>query len=207
MTVDRRTLILTGLCGLALPAAAAPTAGQRLARAARAQVGVTREYDSAYRKLAYPGGDAPRVTGVCADVIVRAARDALGLDLQSLVHRDMARAFDAYPSARRWGLKRPDANIDHRRVLNLEVFFRRAGAQLWRTEDYRIGSSFPVELRPGDILSWALIHQAPHIGMVVEGGALPRIVHNIGGGAKEEPLAFMWPHRARAAFRWPALRS
>jgi uncharacterized protein YijF (DUF1287 family) len=41
---------------------------------------------------------------------------AVGVDLQQSVHEDMARAFEAYPRA--WGLSRPDANIDHRRVPN-----------------------------------------------------------------------------------------
>jgi len=80
---------------------------------ARRQIGVTRGYDGAYRKLAYPDGDAPMNTGVCADVVVRAARVAWGVDLQQLVHEDMASNFKAYPG--RWGLTKPDANIDHRR--------------------------------------------------------------------------------------------
>ena len=52
-------------------------------------------------------------TGVCSDVVVRAFR-WLGIDLQKRVHEDMETAFDQYP--RKWGLKRPDSNIDHRRV-------------------------------------------------------------------------------------------
>jgi uncharacterized protein len=70
--------------------------------AARAQVGVTTIYDPAYVALAFPGGDVPRERGVCTDVIVRAYRDGLGLDLQALVNADMRAAFSAYP--RTWGL-------------------------------------------------------------------------------------------------------
>src|SRR5687767_5130822 len=125
--IGRRSLIAGGLSALAAPALA-ETPPQRLARSAKAQLGVTRHYDPAYVRLAYPGGDVPRATGVCADVVVRAARDGLGLDLQKLVHEDMARAFPAYPSKRAWGLQRPDASIDHRRVLNLEVYWRRQAA-------------------------------------------------------------------------------
>jgi uncharacterized protein YijF (DUF1287 family) len=47
------------------------------------------------------------------------------MDLQKLVHEDMKRAFRAYPQ--NWGLRRPDRNIDHRRVPNLQVFFTRHG--------------------------------------------------------------------------------
>src|SRR5579862_7596818 len=83
--------------------------------AARSQIGVTVSYDPAYRKLAYPGGDVPKETGVCSDVVVRALR-AQSIDLQKEVHEDMAAHFDAYP--KNWDLKKPDANIDHRRVPN-----------------------------------------------------------------------------------------
>jgi uncharacterized protein YijF (DUF1287 family) len=199
--LDRRHLLVLAASALAAPALAAPGAGERLAKAARAQVGVTTHYNGSYRKLAYPGGDPPRDTGVCADVIVRASRDGLGLDLQQLVHEDMARDFAAYPQA--WKLKAPDANIDHRRVLNLEVFFRRAGAELWRAKGYTPGFAFPGKLQPGDILTWGLLGQGAHVGMVVEAGAHPRIVQNINSGAEEIPLLFMWPHGARARFRWP----
>src|SRR6185369_5907656 len=82
----------------------------------------TVEYDPAYTKLAYPNGDVPISRGVCADVIVRSFRSA-GVDLQKEVHEDMTRHFASYPS--RWGARRPDSNIDHRRVPNLMKLFDR----------------------------------------------------------------------------------
>ena len=69
----------------------------------------------------------PRERGVCTDVIVRAYRDGLAVDLQVLVHEDMRRAFSAYPPL--WGLKKTDRNIDHRRVPNLMRWFERQGWQ------------------------------------------------------------------------------
>ena len=99
-----------------------------LIAAARGQIGVTRAYDPGYSRIAYPGGDVPRERGVCTDVVIRAYRDAFGIDLQRAVHEDMAAHFAAYP--RHWGLQRPDRNIDHRRVPNLERFWQRAGADL-----------------------------------------------------------------------------
>jgi uncharacterized protein YijF (DUF1287 family) len=66
-------------------------------RAARGQIGVTVSYDPAYVGLSYPGGDLPREKGVCTDVVIRALRDALDMDLQKLVHEDMKRSFSAYP--------------------------------------------------------------------------------------------------------------
>jgi len=100
---------------LSAPPAWAQT-GARIASAARGQVGVTTIYDPAYVQLRYPNGDLPMVRGVCADVIVRAFR-GIGVDLQAELHNDMARNFAAYP--KKWGLRRPDSNIDHRRVPNL----------------------------------------------------------------------------------------
>lgn len=69
---------------------------QKVIVGAKAQVGVTRGYDPAYRRMTYPNGDVPLTTGVCTDVIIRAYRHA-GVDLQVLVHKDMKSHFRAYP--------------------------------------------------------------------------------------------------------------
>jgi uncharacterized protein len=140
----QRRSFLVGLSAMCLApglrALVASDSGRRLAQAARAQVGVTLGYDPRYTHVSYPGGDVPRSTGVCADVIVRAARDAFGLDLQKLVHEDMHRAFDAYPARRTWGSREPDTNIDHHRVLNLETYWHRAGTQIWFANGLSDGS-------------------------------------------------------------------
>ena len=198
-----RRSLLGGLLAACAPPAAAGTPGVRLARAAQAQVGVTRGYDPAYVRLAYPGGDVPRATGVCADVVIRAARDGLGLDLQALVHDDMRRAFAAYPSQRVWALTATDSNIDHRRVLNLETYWRRQGAELWRAPPRTAGHAFPQGLAPGDILTWQILGSGPHVGVVSETGRLTQVVHNIGWGAQQVPLLTFLPHRAVAWHRWP----
>ncbi|HEY3812395.1 MAG TPA: DUF1287 domain-containing protein [Caulobacteraceae bacterium] len=200
----RRDLLAVLPALFATPALAAPSAGERLAAAARAQTRITRGYDPVYRRIAYPNGDVPRTTGVCCDVIVRAARDGLGLDLQKLVHEDMARAFAAYPSRRVWGLGAPDPNIDHRRVLNLETYFTRQGARLWQADGFVLGSAFPGKLMPGDVVSWRLLPaNQTHIGMVVQGPGDVRVVHNIGGGAQEVGLVQMSFAKAAMRFRWP----
>lgn len=199
------------LAGLLLPAFAAeagseagdPAFGSSLVTAARRQIGVTRGYDSGYSRIAYPGGDVPRATGVCADVIIRAFRDAGSIDLQQRVHEDMQRAFDVYP--RRWRLRAPDANIDHRRVPNLETYFARHGAALWQAGGRRWGVDFAGALQPGDILTWRSFHSGrPHIGLVSRGGPWPSIIHNQGWGAREEWLAGRLLDRANGHFRWPS---
>ena len=148
-----------------------------LIEAARKQVGVTVLYDSAYVRLAYPGGDVPLERGVCADVIVRAYR-RLGVDLQVLVHEDMLAAWTEYP--KRWGLSHPDANIDHRRVPNLATFFFRHGKVLK-------ASRKPADYAPGDIVTWTLPGGLPHIGIVTDQrseSGVPLVIHNVGEGAR-----------------------
>ena len=150
------------------------------------QTGQTTVYDPAYIKLTYPGGDLPIERGVCADVIVRAFRKG-GVDLQKEVHEDMARDFAAYPN--RWGLKAPDANIDHRRVPNLMTYFKRHGKALPITERAK-------DYEPGDVVAWDLGGGLTHIGIVVNrrarDGERYYVVHNIGAGARLEDVLFAW---------------
>ena len=145
-------------------------------------------YDPAYVKIPYPGGDVPAGTGVCADEVIRPYR-AVGVDLQKEVHEDMKQHFSAYPQRLRWLSWHTDANIDHRRVPNLMVFFSRKGETLGitsRAEDYT----------PGDLVTWDLGGNVPHIGIVVDrkSAASGRymIVHNIGQGPRMEDVLFNW---------------
>lgn len=159
---------------------------QRLIEAARAQIGVTVHYDGRYTQLTYPGGDLPLDRGVCTDVVIRAYR-ALGIDLQQLVHEDMTGAFANYPQL--WGLSRPDPNIDHRRVPNLVVFFQRKG----ETRPVGFDAGF---YRPGDLVTWRLPGNLPHIGIISDRQSVsgrPLILHNIGAGAAEEDILFSYP--------------
>ena len=120
-------------------------------------------------------GDVAPNRGVCTDLVVRSYR-ALGVDLQELVHRDMAAHFSAYPKS--WGLSRPDTNIDHRRVPNLETFLTRAGARLPLSDN-------PKDFLPGDVVSYRLPGGRPHIAIVswrIGRSGAPMIVHNIGYG-------------------------
>ncbi|MBC8040376.1 MAG: DUF1287 domain-containing protein, partial [Opitutaceae bacterium] len=157
--------------------------GPQIAQHARAQIGVTTSYDPAYVTLAYPGGDVPLHTGVCTDVVVRALRQ-VNIDLQKEVHEDMKADFAAYP--KNWGLKKPDKNIDHRRVPNLMRYFERQ--QISMEEKW----TAPESYRPGDLVAWRLDSGLLHIGVVSDkkSGKTPLIIHNIGSGAKEENVLF-----------------
>ena len=159
---------------------------EALAEAAQAQVGVTVIYDGSYQGLDYPGGDVPRERGVCTDVVIRALRDAWGIDLQVVVNRDMKAAFGQYPKI--WGLSTTDRNIDHRRVPNLETLLRRVGAA-------QGPSNNPDDFATGDIISWRLAGSGlPHIGIVSAqrsaDGVRPLVTHNIGWGTRTEDILF-----------------
>ena len=165
---------------------AAP-ASPPIVSAARAQVGRTTIYDGAYVGLDYPGGDVPIERGVCTDVVVRALRDALDMDLQKLVHEDMKAAFSQYPKI--WGHRRPDPNIDHRRVPNLQRYFQRAGCSVAVTTDKR-------DYAPGDLVTSSVPPGRPHIMIVSDRKSpegVPLVIHNIGRGAQEEPRLFEFP--------------
>lgn len=166
---------------------AAPDAiAGRIVAAARAQQGDG--YDAAYRVIAYPGGDVPRGSGACTDVVVRALRGA-GFDLQKLVHEDMTRHFARYPDP--WKLGHTDANIDHRRVPNLMQFFARNGRSLpLGTEGDDLKSWLP-----GDIVCWKLEGRKWHTGVVSDGvsaAGVPLVVHN-GWRCIEQDVLQRWP--------------
>jgi len=152
----------------------------QIVQSARNQIDKTLRYDPAYTKLKYPMGDVPMEKGVCTDVVIRALREQ-NIDLQELVHQDMSRNFSVYP--KRWGLKQPDTNIDHRRVPNLMTYFTRQG---WAVQD--------ADYQAGDIVTWELKGNRPHIGIVSDRkiGDRPLIIHNIGSGTREDDVLYRY---------------
>jgi uncharacterized protein len=195
--ISRRALLLSITATTALPHAlqAAPRRSAfQLVAAARRQIGVTLSYDPAYTRLAFPGGDVGRSKGVCTDVVIRAYRDAFGVDLQAVVNADMKRAFSAYP--KRWGLRGTDSSIDHRRVPNLQTFLSRAGAKLPLSSD-------SGDWHAGDIFTCLVGGTLPHIGIVSDRHSVsghPLIIHNIGRGTQEEDALFAYQLTGR--YRW-----
>ena len=178
-----------------LVASAAIAASPALVDAARQQTRGRVGYDGSYVRIGYPMGDVPADRGVCTDVIIRAYR-AVGIDLQVLVHEDMRAHFAAYPA--HWGLARPDPNIDHRRVPNLQKYFERAGARINGT---RVASDY----LPGDVVTWSLPGNLPHIGFVSDrsddASGRPLIIHNIGAGPVEDDILFAHPITGHYRFR------
>ena len=185
--ITQRLVLTLPLVVLSNPASAARWQ-QKLVTAAHAQIGRTLIYDPAYVQIAYPGGDVPEARGVCTDVVIRAYREGLGFDLQKAVHEDMSAGFGAYPKI--WGLRRPDRNIDHRRVPNLQTYFTRKGAAVMVTAQ-------APHYHAGDLVTMMLPGNLPHIAIVsampADGGERPLLIHNIGAGTRLEDVLFRYP--------------
>lgn len=131
------------------------------------------KYKSAY----YSGGYPPEGEGVCTDVIWYALKNA-GYSLKDLVDADIKENIDQYPRVE----GKADPNIDFRRVLNLEVFFRRNTLSL--TTNLEDKSSW----QPGDIVIFE-----KHIGIISEKrnkDGYPYLVHQSSRPNKEEDVIF-----------------
>lgn len=117
------------------------------------------EYDMsmAYYTIGFPNGDIDSKIGVCTDVIVRALRKSDIVDLQKAINDDVRSSWSDYPM-KRWKAKKPDSNIDHRRVMNLEVWF----AKNWQIVNDE------NDFQPGDIVVWDMNQDgySDHIGIV-----------------------------------------
>jgi len=199
-------LLALGVCCSAQIASTASLSRQeftrRLVAAAIERTHHSVRYVSDYIRIPYPGGDVPADTGVCTDEIIRSYR-AVGVDLQKEVHEDMLQSFSAYPNERRWRLAHPDSNIDHRRVPNLMVFFQRKGESLPITNR-------AADYTPGDLVTWDLGGNVPHIGIVVDQktrwSGRYMVVHNIGAGPRMEDVLFNWKITGHYRYYGPGSR-
>lgn len=169
--------------------------GAKLSQAALQLTEQSVKYDPSYFAIGYPNGDVPSDKGVCTDVVIRAYRK-LGIDLQKEVHEDMNANFELYP--KKWGLKKTDTNIDHRRVPNLMTYFSRHGKTLGKTKAAN-------DYYPGDIVTWDLGGGITHIGIVVDKKSEDQtrflIVHNIGGGQVLADCLFQFKITGHYRFR------
>jgi uncharacterized protein len=138
----------------------------------------------------FPGGDIDPKIGVCTDVVVRALRLGGVNDMQEEINKDIKSSWSDYPM-KRWGAKKPDSNIDHRRVPNLEIWFGKYWEELSATYDH-------ADYQPGDIVIWDLnqdgVHD--HIGIVSDKVVNGRIyiIHNFPdpGYVAEEDVLEEW---------------
>jgi uncharacterized protein YijF (DUF1287 family) len=156
--------------------------GKKIVAVARNQLGT--QYTQQYFSIKYPNGDPPRHLGACTDVVIRALRP-VGYDLQRLIHEDMKRNFRLYP--RKWRLRKPDTNIDHRRVLNQRVWMQRFATALPLSTEQSTLRTW----QPGDIVYWKFENGLDHCGIISDKrgpGGLPLVIHNLGGCREEDAL-------------------
>ncbi len=108
-------------------------------------------------KKVFPGGDLDPTMGVCTEVIVRGLRWGGVCDLQEEIYNDLKSNWSDYPMSR-WGAKKPDPNIDQRRVPVLMVWFSKYWQELSTENDYQ----------PGDVVAWDMNGDSwgDHIGIV-----------------------------------------
>lgn len=151
-----------------------------------------------YRSEYYAGGYPPVHEGVCTDVIWRAFRDA-GYDLKVMVDADIRAHLPAY-----WRVEgSPDANIDFRRVPNLDVFLKRY-AQILTTEIIPGDVENLAQWQPGDIVVWD--RPIEHIGIISDRrrkDGVPYVLHNAGPVASEADILQVWRSKLIGHYRFP----
>ena len=159
-------------------------------------------YHGSYYRIGYPGGDVPAQVGVCSDVIIRALRNA-GYDLQKLMYLHIKQNRRSY----RW-IKQPDRNIDHRRVRNMIVYFKRHYQVLHTRIDRRNRHQF----LPGDIVFMdTLPRPGPdHIGIISDTlgpGGYPQVINNWTTGYSTSVMDLLPGVPVTHHFRWGVTRS
>lgn len=181
--VDRYYPAALSAMGIGAGESVERNAGADIVAAARSQIGVTVRYVPQFEAIGYPNGDVPRERGVCTDVLIRALRDSRGIDLQPLIYEDMKWHRWAYPI--KSIVQGVDSSIVHRRVLNMECYFRR---RCWAVK-----SNAVADFLPGDIVTCRVSGTLPHVMIVsdwIDANGVPLVIHNIGKGTMEETYLF-----------------
>ncbi len=134
----------------------------------------------------FPRGDLNPTLGVCTEVTIRALRYGNIADLQEAIHNDLKSSWSSYPM-KRWKAKKPDTNIDHRRVPNQLVWFKKFWQEL-NNDDWQAGDVVVWDMN-GD--SWS-----DHIGIVSDKlkEGVPYVIHNFPnpGYVAEENVLNRW---------------
>ncbi len=164
---------------------------------ARSQIGVITEYDTDYYQDAYP----PENSGVCADVIWRALKQA-GYDFKEMLDADMSSYPEDYPSD-----PIPDPNINFRRVRNIKVFLEKYAESL-TTEVIPFDEENLKKWQGGDIVTFDQIEGGLwHVAIVSDerrDDGVPLIIHNYGYGVREDDYLLNWPTQITGHYRFKA---
>lgn len=146
------------------------------------------ENKPAYKSVYYQGGYPPDNQGVCTDVVWRALKNA-GYNLKDLIDIDIKNNMKNYPGVN----GKPDSNIDFRRVVNLNVFFKKYSESL--TLELKSGDSDNLkQWQGGDIV---VFDKPEHIGVLSDkrrNDGVPLLIHNAGPYTRESnDLEYWYP--------------
>lgn len=144
----------------------------------------------------YTGGYPPEGEGVCTDVIWRGFK-GINVSIKDLIDKDIEENMAEYKGV----LGKQDSNIDFRRVVNQDVFFKR-NCILLTTEFKENDINNLKEWQPGDII--VFIEGYEHIGIISDKRdeeGIPYVIHNSHPSASEVKLS--WFHNPiHGHYRW-----
>lgn len=150
-----------------------------------------------YKSQYYNGGYPPDSEGVCTDVIWRAFK-GINVNLKDLVDKDINANLSSYPRVQ----KKPDPNIDFRRVPNMDVFFKRNALTL-TTEIIPGDVNSLKQWQPGDII--VILKPYEHIAIVSNKrtkDGVPYVIHNTHPNATESTHFNLWNVEIAGHYRW-----
>lgn len=154
------------------------------------------EQKTTYKDAYYVGGYPPDGEGVCTDVIWRGFK-SVNISIKDLIDKDIKENMAQYKSIK----GRPDPNIDFRRVLNQDVFFKKNCIQL-TTEFKKDDINNLKEWQPGDII--VFIEGYEHIAIISDErdeDGIPYVIHNSHPCASEAKLSWFY-NPIHGHYRW-----
>lgn len=155
------------------------------------------ENKTLYKDAYYVGGYPPDAEGVCTDVIWRGFK-GMGVDLKSAIDKDIKNNLAAYPRV----AKKPDPNIDFRRVQNMDMFFKRNSVEETKEVKPRDVENLK-QWQPGDIV--VIMKPFEHVAIVSDkrnSDGVPYIIHNTSPHAAENQRLETWSQYIYGHYRW-----
>ncbi len=149
-----------------------------------------------YKDSYYAGGYPPEGEGVCTDVIWRGLKEA-GIDFKKLMDEDIKKNTKDYTRI----AGKPDPNIDFRRVVNQDVFYKKYCESI--TTELKEGDVDNLkQWQPGDIVVFTKGYE--HVAIVSDkrdNDGIPFVIHNTKPHAKESKLSW-FQSPIHGHYRW-----